>query len=215
MAALVAVLILLKHIFLKNINLVVPDMKKSLILIAVLIVAFSASAQEKKEGNPQERFFQAKVREMVYRLNITDEQKPEFVKVYRAYTDEMRQAYGEGRPQRPAPKNDIKKGEKPEKTAAKPDGNEKAKPERKKLTKEEVVKIEKEKVERQQRVQAVKAKYIDELAAVLDANQLARFFKVEQQIQQKLRSRQQGRGKPGMKGNRPQGQRSNGTAEIE
>ena len=163
-------------------------MKKSLIFIAMLLVSFTMAAQDK--GNREEmkeKFFQAKVKEMVYRLDITDEQKPEFVKVYRAYTDAIKEAYGEGRPSRPMPpKGGMKKGEKPQADQAE------AKPERKQHTTEEVVKIEKEKIERQQRVQAVKLHYIDEFAKVLDAKQLSRFFNVEAQIQNKLRSKQQG-----------------------
>lgn len=182
-------------------------MKKSLFFIAMLLVSFTMAAQDK--GNREEmkeKFFQAKVKEMVYRLDITDEQKPEFVKVYKAYTEDMRNAFGEGMPNRPMPpKGGMKKGEKPQ-------GNPgEAKPERKQLTMEEVVKIEKDKVARQQRVQAVKLKYIDEFAKVLDAKQLSRFFAVEAQMQNKLRAKQQGahHGKGMRPGNgpRPQGPR--------
>ena len=162
-------------------------MKKSLIFIAMLLVSFTMAAQDGKKEDMKEKFFQAKVKEMGYRLDITDEQKPEFVKVYRAYTDAMREAFGEGRPNRPMPpKGEVKKGEKPQANQAE------AKPERKQLTTEEVVKMEKEKAERQQRVQAVKLQYIDEFAKVLDAKQLSRFFNVEAQIQNKLRTKQQG-----------------------
>ena len=173
----------------------------------MLLVSFTMAAQNK--GNREEmkeKFFQAKVKEMVYRLDITDEQKPEFVKVYKAYTEDMREAFGEGMPNRPMPpKGGMKKGEKPQANPAE------AKPERKQLTMEEVVKIEKDKVARQQRVQAVKLQYIDEFAKVLDAKQLSRFFAVEAQMQNKLRAKQQGahHGK-GMRpgnGQRPQGPR--------
>ena len=68
-------------------------MKKSLIFIAMLLVSFTMAAQDGKKEDMKEKFFQAKVKEMVYRLDITDEQKPEFVKVYRAYTDAMREAF--------------------------------------------------------------------------------------------------------------------------
>ena len=171
-------------------------MKKSLFFIAMLLVSFTMAAQDK--GNREEmkeKFFQAKVKEMVYRLDITDEQKPEFVKVYKAYTEDMREAFGEGMPNRPMPQ--ANPGE--------------AKPERKQLTMEEVGKIEKDKVARQQRVQAVKLQYIDEFAKVLDAKQLSRFFAVEAQMQNKLRAKQQGahHGKGMRPGNgpRPQGPR--------
>ena len=185
-------------------------MKKSFILIAMLLVAFTAAAQEKKDQDPKERFFQARVKEMVYRLNITDEQKPEFVKVYRAYSAAMHEAVGQ-KPKREG----VQKGENQQK-----EGNQ-AKPERKKITMEEAVKLEKGKVERQQKAQAVKLQYIDEFAKVLKPEQLVRFFGVEQQIQQKLNSRQQGR-KPGVNGQRargnrpqrPQGNRMQGNRQL-
>ncbi|MBR5907608.1 MAG: hypothetical protein IKZ50_04370 [Bacteroidales bacterium] len=151
-------------------------MKKYFIFIAMLLVSFTMTAQNQKGEDAKEKFFQAKVREMVYRLNITDEQKPEFVKVYRSYTDAMRKAFGEGKP-----------GARPQKPQ----------------TKEESVKMEKEKVARQQRVQEVKLAYIDELAKVLDADQLSRFFNIESQIQNKLRNKQNKGHRPGMKGPRP------------
>lgn len=185
-------------------------MKKSFILIAMLLVAFTAAAQEKKDQDPKERFFQARVKEMVYRLNITDEQKPEFVKVYRAYSAAMHEAIGQ-KPKREG----MQRGENKQK-----DGNQ-AKPERRKITMEEAVKLEKGKVERQQKAQAVKLQYIDEFAKVLKPEQLVRFFGVEQQIQQKLNSRQQGR-KPGVNGQRargnrpqrPQGNRMQGNRQL-
>ena len=185
-------------------------MKKSFILIAMLLVAFTAAAQEKKDQDPKERFFQARVKEMVYRLNITDEQKPEFVKVYRAYSAAMHEAIGQ-KPKREG----MQRGENKQK-----EGNQ-AKPERKKITMEEAVKLEKGKVERQQKAQAVKLQYIDEFAKVLKPEQLVRFFGVEQQIQQKLNSRQQGR-KPGVNGQRargnrpqrPQGNRMQGNRQL-
>ena len=185
-------------------------MKKSFILIAMLLVAFTAAAQDKKDQDPKERFFQARVKEMVYRLNITDEQKPEFVKVYRAYSAAMHEAIGQ-KPKREG----MQRGENKQK-----EGNQ-AKPERRKITMEEAVKLEKGKVERQQKAQAVKLQYIDEFAKVLKPEQLVRFFGVEQQIQQKLNSRQQGR-KPGVNGQRargnrpqrPQGNRMQGNRQL-
>lgn len=186
-------------------------MKKSLILIAMLLVAFSAAAQDKKDQDPKERFFKAKVKEMVYHLDITDEQKPEFVKVYRAYTDEVSQLMRDGR-QMP-PKDQARKGEKPRHEKGE-------KPERKQLTKEEAAKAVKDRLEkqtkfqtenaaRQAKINEVKIKYVDQFAEVLTPGQLNRFFVVEQQIQQKMRKRQpapgrQGfNGRPGMNGPRP------------
>lgn len=197
-------------------------MKKTLILIAMLAVAFSASAQDKKDQDPKERFFKAKVKEMVYHLDITDEQKPEFVKVYKAYTEAIREVSGQNKPGRPMPPKDgFKKGEKPQADAPKP------KHERKQMTTEEAVKNVKDRLERQTKAAAenaerqakankVKLQYVDEFAKVLTPEQLNRFFMVEQQINQKLRNRQPGpgmkgfNGRPGMNGQRPNGPRPDG-----
>lgn len=203
-------------------------MKKSLILIAMLLAAFSVAAQDKKDQDPKERFFQRQVKEMVYHLDITDEQKPEFVKVYKAYTEAIREVPPQQRPNRPSPQKDsFKKGKKP-----RPGQGEK--PERKQLTKEEAAKAVKDRLERQTKFQTenaarqakineVKVKYVDKFAEVLTPEQLNRFFMVEQQIQQKMR--QKGfNGRPGMKGqrpngprpgNHPQGPRPNGDRPVE
>ena len=176
-------------------------MKKSLFFIAMMLVAFTAYAQDKKDQDPKEKFFQARVKEMVFRLKITDEQKPEFEKVYKAYTEAVRQAVGaQERPVR-------KPGDRTQKDKNQKSSADQARPERKKLTKEEAIKIEKSKIERQQKLQEVKLQYIDEFAKVLEADQLVRLYSVENQIQQKLHSRQQGRGGQGMRGGRPNGPR--------
>lgn len=176
-------------------------MKKCLFFIAMMLVAFTAYAQDKKDQDPKEKFFQARVKEMVFRLKITDEQKPEFEKVYKAYTEAVRQAVGaQERPVR-------KPGDRTQKDKNQKSSADQARPERKKLTKEEAIKIEKSKIERQQKLQEVKLQYIDEFAKVLEADQLVRLYSVENQIQQKLHSRQQGRGGQGMRGGRPNGPR--------
>ena len=190
-------------------------MKKSLFFIAMMLVAFTAYAQDKKDQDPKEKFFQARVKEMVFRLKITDEQKPEFEKVYKAYTEAVRQAVGaqerpvqrrEGVAQSPEGQS-RKPGDRTQKDKNQKSSADQARPERKKLTKEEAVKLEKGKIERQQKLQEVKLQYIDEFAKVLETDQLVRLYAVENQIQQKLHSRQQGRGGQGMKGGRPNGPR--------
>ena len=125
----------------------------------LVIVAITAGAQEKKNENFAERMFEAKVREMTYRLELTDAQKEKFVPIYRQYNNEMRAAWGERR--------------KPGKPA----------------NEQESLAATKAKMERQQRAQAVRIKYVDEFAKVLDAKQVKRFFEVENNMQKKMRQR--------------------------
>lgn len=125
----------------------------------LVIVAITAGAQEKKNENFAERMFEAKVREMTYRLELTDAQKEKFVPIYRQYNNEMRAAWGERR--------------KPGKPA----------------NEQESLAATKAKMERQQRAQAVRIKYVDEFAKVLDAKQVKRFFEVENNMQKKMMQR--------------------------
>lgn len=125
----------------------------------LVIVAITAGAQEKKNENFAERMLEAKVREMTYRLELTDAQKEKFVPIYRQYNNEMRAAWGERR--------------KPGKPA----------------NEQESLAATKAKMERQQRAQAVRIKYVDEFAKVLDAKQVKRFFEVENNMQKKMMQR--------------------------
>lgn len=125
----------------------------------VMATAMTVTAQSQRADTVNQRVFDAKVREMVYHLNITEEQKPKFVDIYREYTQEMIAAWGEH--QRPA---------KPETT-------------------DEAVALQKRRLERQQRAQAIRLRYIDEFATVLTPTQLNRFFEVENKIQKKLKAR--------------------------
>jgi Skp family chaperone for outer membrane proteins len=134
-------------------------MKKMMMTMLLVIVAITAGAQEKKNENFAERMFEAKVREMTYRLELTDAQKEKFVPIYRQYNNEMRAAWGERR--------------KPGKPA----------------NEQESLAATKAKMERQQRAQAVRIKYVDEFAKVLNARQLSKFLFTEKQIQNKLNKR--------------------------
>ncbi len=151
-------------------------MKQMILTLLLVVVTMTAAGQETKRDSVNQRFFDAKVRELVYRLQITDEQKAKFVPVYRNYNDEMRAAWGGGQFK-------GKKGNK--KDGKKADKREQAQ----KATSAEVAKNEKLKIERQQRVQNVQMKYIDEFAKILDAKQMKRFFEVENKIQKKLMER--------------------------
>lgn len=116
-----------------------------------------ASAQNVQKIN--ERYFQAKVSELVLRLEMSDNQKTKFVPVYRRYSEEMRQIVG------------VR--QQPSKT----------------LTDEERLELIKRKMQRQQQAQAIRIKYIDEFSKFLSASQVSRFFEVESEIQKKLMER--------------------------
>ena len=144
-------------------------MKQMFLATLLLLSTLSVAAQNEKNDSIQEKFFNAKVRELVYRLDISDEQKAKFVPIYRRYNEEMRTAMGA-----PMKKRGDRKGAKAQQ------------PQPKHRTSADVAAAQKKMVERQQKAQAVQLKYLDEFAQVLDARQLSRFFDVEKKIQKKL-----------------------------
>ena len=152
-------------------------MKQMILTMLLVMATLTATAQDAKKDSINEQFFNAKVRELVYRLNITDEQKSKFVPLYRNYNQEMRVAWG-------MPQKGKKDGKKMERKEGK-----KADMKQHEASSADVAKAEKSKIERQQRVQNVQMKYIDEFAKVLDAKQMKRFFEVENKIQKKLMER--------------------------
>lgn len=134
-------------------------MKRLFIAILISLTAFSAFAQE-SDASVNERYFEAKIREFVYQLRLTDEQKAQFVPLYKRYNDEMRASLGE-----------------PERPAATP------------ATAEEAAAWEKKRIKNQQAALEIRLKYVDEFAAVLEPNQLLRLFHIEGQILQKQMNR--------------------------
>lgn len=125
----------------------------------LFVVSTAAMAQSPKGKEVNERLFDARVSELVYRLKMTDEQKTRFVPIYRRYSEEMVAAWGDHR------------------KSATP------------TTSEEAAELAKRRMERQQRAQAIRIKYIDEFAKVLDTRQVRILYAVESQIQQKLKAR--------------------------
>ena len=130
-------------------------------IITLLLMQFTASASAQNTQKLNERYFQAKVRELTMRLDMSDSQKEKFVPIYRRYSEEMRATVGE-----------YKKPAKP-------------------LTNEERLALTKRKMERQQQAQSIRMKYVDEFATILSADQVSRFFEVENEIQRKLMQRRQ------------------------
>ena len=156
-------------------------MKQLILSVLLLLVSLSVAAQNAKNDSIHERFFNAKVRELTYRLNITDAQKPKFVTVYRHYNDEMRAVWFSNRPKNaPDPKN-----------FGKP------------LSSSEVAAAQKRWLVIQQKAQNVQMKYLDEFAKVLDAKQMSRIYEEEQKIQKKLFERKNHpKGKQGVRLNK-------------
>lgn len=137
-------------------------MKRFLISLLIGFSALTAFGQEKSEAVNQ-RYFEAKIRELVYHLNLTDQQKEAFIPIYRRYNDEMRAVVGERK-----------------------------KPESRPGTSEEAAAVTKARIDRQQQAQSIRMKYVDEFATVLEPDQLSRLYEVEGQIQRKLMNRKDG-----------------------
>lgn len=148
-------------------------MKRMLIPILLCLSSLTAICQEKAD-DVNNRFFEAKIREFVYRLELTDNQRDAFIPIYKRYNNEMRKAVG-----------DIQRSREPAANS------------------EEAAARVKEHIERQQKAQSVRLKYIDEFATVLNPSQLGRLFDVENQIQRKLMSYKKGGRKPGAQHGQP------------
>lgn len=134
--------------------------QKIIIVITIALIGLDAAgAATGKQGSLNERLYRAKVRELVYRLHITEAQQKKFEPIYRDYCEEMTALWNERkRPIKPSTSSDA---------AA----------------------MAKRKMEMQQRAQGIRMKYIDRLATVLNAGQVDRFFEVESIIQKKLKER--------------------------
>lgn len=136
-------------------------LKRIVIIMVLALLSLSTVARDNGSNSLNERFYQAKLKELVYRLHITDSQKKKFEPMYRSYCEEMHALWNE----RTTP---IKPG-----------------------TSSDAAAIAKRKMEMQQRAQGIRIKYIDKFATVLNANQLDLLYKVESIIQQKLKERRE------------------------
>ncbi len=131
-------------------------MRKIMLVTLLALVSLCAVAGE---GSLNERFYQAKLRELVYRLHITDAQLKKFEPIYRSYCEEMTELWA-----------DRKKPISPN-------------------TSTSAAAVEKRRMEMQQRAQGIRMKYIDKFATVLTAQQIEHFFEVESEIQKKIKAR--------------------------
>ncbi len=146
----------------------------------LMLVALTAAAQDKKSETLNEKYFDAKVSELVYRLDMTDEQKSKFIPIYRRYTEEMRSVA--------IPRH--KKAAERNKQEAK--GDQKAGEHKKKeLTDEEKLERQRKHIESQMQIQSIRLKYMDEFSKVLTAKQVNKLYEVENKIHKKLKERRQ------------------------
>ena len=141
-------------------------MKRSLTTLLILFLSLASFAQDKGE-NVSQRYFDAKIREFVYRLELSDQQKEQFIPIYKKYNEEMRESVGE------RPRRDVRPA-----------------------TAEEAAALEKARIERQQTAQSIRLKYVDTFATVLTPDQLGRLYQVESDIQKKLMGRKNKRHNP-------------------
>lgn len=144
-------------------------MKKIMIMAIMLVAAVTAVAQDKNGEDMENRLFDAKLREMVYRLKLTDDQKAKFEPLYRDYDAQMRQT---------ATPRDYKK----DKKRAQDDNV---------TVEQEAAKI-KERLTGQKKAVDIRLTFVDKFATVLDAKQLRQFFQVEKKMQEKLRHNPRG-----------------------
>lgn len=137
--------------------------------VMMMTLALVGAARDKAvdNGDMQGRMFDAKLREMVYRLNLTDEQKTAFEPIYREYDNELHALMEKSGPVM---------GKESEKKLRGKD-----------VSSEEVASSMKSRLEAQKAVLDLRIKYIDRFARVLDAKQMRRFFDVEKKMQDKLR----------------------------
>lgn len=130
-----------------------------MITLLLALTVMTAAAQEKKEHQFNEKLFDAKVSELVYRLDMTDEQKAKFVPVYRKYNDEMRALWGNRkRPRQP-------------------------------MSDEERLAHTKQRMQHQQQAQAIRLKYMDSFSSILTAKQVNKFYEEEGKMQKKFMER--------------------------
>ncbi len=158
-------------------------MKQIVLSVMLMLVALTATAQDKKSETLNEKYFEARVSELTYRLDLTDEQKSKFTPIYRRYTEEMFSIMAPHKR-----KGDWKKRDNKQATDQK-DGDVKQKKE--KLTDEEKLARMKMRMEKQKKAQDIRLKYMDEFSKVLTAKQVNKFYEVESKMQKKLKVRRQ------------------------
>lgn len=130
------------------------------IVLSILFCLMAINVVAQKHRTFNERLFNAKVAEITYLLNLSDKQVADFRPIYMQYNKDMIAAWGTEENMKGSPK-----------------------------TSEEAAALVKHRMARQQRAQEIRMNYTDKFAKVLSANQLQKFYKVENGIQKRLRER--------------------------
>ena len=82
-------------------------MKKLMILFTLMLIGLTSAATGSNNSSLNERLYNAKVRELVYRLHITADQQKKFEPIYRSYCEEMSALWAERkRPIKPSTSSD-------------------------------------------------------------------------------------------------------------
>lgn len=136
-------------------------MKKFLLILSIALTCITATADEPVDTSAlRRRVFSAKLDELTQQLNLTAEQRRQLVSVYRDYNADMRAIWDTRRVRSCAPSS-------PEESAA----------------------ALKHRYDRQKQALDIRIKYIDQLVTFLSAEQLWRFFEVENAIQKRINER--------------------------
>jgi len=133
-------------------------MKHVITIIIMLRTLIICNAQQ-NAADLNDRWFEVKLSEMAYQLQMDSVQKEEFRPIYKQYCDDMIALWHE-----------WKNTHRPQST-------------------EDVVEVQKLYIRMQQTAQSVRLKYVDEFASVLNAKQILRVFAVENHIQRRLKIR--------------------------
>lgn len=180
-------------------------MKQILLAIMLLFTATAVSAQQKNEDDFSKRLYEVRLAEVSLRLNLSDKQKADFAPIYEQYCKEMGQLLGKpldgrryGRPGKRAGGKGMRQGgpgARPEGGKMRPDvaggksKGEGAEAGKERMSDADKVKHMKARMEKQKKAQDIRLSYADKFAAVLTDKQLVRFYEVEDDMMERLRSR--------------------------
>lgn len=167
----------------------IDNMKKAVSLILMFSIVTFVFAQQHGEKGFEQRLFKARLAEVCLRLDLSDEVKEKFAPIYQQYCDALQSL-------RPKPMKNPSAmkpvaGHKQNGTGMpRPQGGI-GMPSKKKADMSDAQKVKgiKDRMEAQHRVQEVRLSYLERFSAILNDNQLVKFYEVEEDIQRKLHER--------------------------
>lgn len=168
---------------------------KKIILLFLLLSAFGKTfAQERGTRDFDKRLFQARLAEVCYRLNLSDEVKEKFAPIYEQYCSELHALS----PKSAQPKMHSPEAGKPKRPDMPSSKGGKALPPKHKSERNDAERVKdiKHRLEAQHLMQELRLSYLEKFGEVLTDKQLVAFYEVEEDIQRKLHQRAMGAGKP-------------------